>query len=118
MGIHYVAGAVLLIVADIAIARLFGLNLGMWIVQAIWHLPIVLRVITIILGGLIFVVVGLWLLGELVVHGIMQNAVKGIMAILEAIDRSTLKGTTGIIGFALIFLGFLGQLIGTIAGAH
>jgi hypothetical protein len=37
---------------------------------------------------------------------------------LETIDRNTPKGTTGIIGFILMFLGFLSQLIGTFAGAH
>lgn len=67
-------------------------------------------------GGLI----ALWAtfgLGELVLHQILQRAVNANLKLLEAIDRNTPTGATGIIGFILMFIGFSGQIIGTILSA-
>lgn len=99
------------------IAWSFGANPGRWVTLAVWHLPVAFRILVILIGGAILFAV-LWMLGELVIHGIIQVALKGAMAILEAIERNTPTGTTGILGFILLFLGFLGQFTGTIASAH
>ncbi len=114
--LHYMAG-VLLLAAISIIVWSFGISPDR-LVLAIWHLPVIFRILVIVLGGVIFIFAGLFMLGELAIHGIMQGSLKGIMAILEAIERNTPTGTTGIIGFVLLFFGFLGQLIGTIASTH
>ena len=56
-------------------------------------------------------------LGELL-YSLITWAVNGAIKGLGVIDRNTPTGTIGIFGFILLFIGFLGQVIGTIASAR
>lgn len=112
---HVLAGCLPLALVQ---AILWSLNQDpvKWLALAIWHLPIIWRVSVIVVGA-IWVIAGTYLAGELVIHQVIANGVRAVMATLEAIARNTPTGTTGIIGFILLFLGFLGQLTGVLTSA-
>lgn len=113
--LHLAAGVGVLGVAEL-ICRREGIDPIQWMALNIWHLPIVWRVLVIVISPL-YLYSLVWLLGEQV-HRAIQRTLAITMRSLEAIERNTPPGTVGIMGFALLFIGFLGQIIGTIARAR
>jgi hypothetical protein len=115
MALHYTAGVLLLGLTDIlskgwlhtvaisACEQVLDLR-WYWIALAalavIWFLP----------GGL-------WLLGELV-HVALVTSLRRLIRLLDFTEANYASGTVGIIGFALLFIGFLLQAIGTVLGRH
>ena len=73
-----------------------------------------------ILGSIVLAVpliVLLWGIGELV-HQSLLWLIRSAIALCDQIDKKTPNGTIGIIGFVLVFIGFMGQMLGTLFGAH
>jgi hypothetical protein len=65
-------------------------------------------------AGLGFLV--LLALGELLLHVILPGLVRIAVYFLDFLDRNTLAGTIGLIGFGLITIGFVFQIYGTYDG--
>ena len=73
-----------------------------------------------IVGAIILVIpliILLWGLGELV-HQSLRGLIWSAIALCDQIDRKTPNGTIGILGFVLVFIGFVGQMLGTWFGAY
>lgn len=101
MGLHYLAGAIVLVVANYASQ---GLLLS-WLMPFIHWLPTKRWYVILLLGVICFVygiVAGLWMLDELV-HICITQLTRLPLPILDFIDVRT-NGTIGILGFALLFL--------------
>ena len=113
--LHMVPGPALIVAIQL-IGLAYGVNPATTIALWIWHMSLIWRVVAIILGIWILSIV-IFGLGEML-HSLFAFAVNTTIRVLEAIDRNTPTGTTGILGFVLLFLGFLGQITGTIASAH
>jgi hypothetical protein len=119
IGAHVVAGwalvAAVLWIVYILASRIFHYDLVERNSDFLAQWPVWIVVIA---AALIFVITLpiVWLfLGEWVIHGILERAVKGGMQLLVSIDRNTPNGTIGIIGFMFMFAGFVGQIAATIA---
>jgi hypothetical protein len=109
-----------MVVAVLALVELFGHSLGIrpleWTLRGIWRLSPWAKWPIFGLGCSLFVVIlpltlGCW------AHTGLERLTELIIAGLDAIDRETPNGTIGILGFLLLFLGFLGQVAGSIASA-
>lgn len=112
--LHLVLGWLALLLIGWVFNTLFAFNLYVWITQQVGVLPLVLQLPIYAVGGLILFGAIAYLLGEIVLHGLIEKSVDTILKTLDSIDRNTPRGTTGIIGFSLLFLGFMGQIVGTI----
>lgn len=114
MGLHYVAGFVVLIAAN-KITHGFVLNLLMraaaWTLNRPWYIAVLVLLVFIVygLGG------GVWMLGELV-HVAIMKSLTATIGMLDFIDSRTPDGTVGLIGFLLLFFGFLFQMLGSYVG--
>ncbi len=112
--LHYLAGMLLLALADLLSAgwlhRLAGSAVGM-VLTLEWYWVVFAALAAALFGG----VAGLWMLGELVHIGIVF-LLKRLIAALEFIQERYADGTVGIIGFVLLFIGFALQAVGTYWG--
>jgi hypothetical protein len=110
-GLHYLAGFLLLVgVNYILNGRLLNWSWSIinWLSGKSWY--VIALVGLLILIFLVFgIVAGLWMLGELLHMAITQLTRLPLVA-LDFIDARTPNGTIGIIGFVLLFLGFLLQM--------
>lgn len=117
MGLHYVAGlALLLAINEVSGGWLFQLMIRMlvWTLDRPWYLVVLLFTLLIVFG----IVVGLWMIGELV-HVTISKAMAIVVKILDYIDSRTPDGTVGLIGFFALFVGIVFQMVGTyIARPH
>ena len=111
--LHYVAGAIVVALSEV-------LSNG-WLSMMTWHL---VRAVllwrwyfsapVLLISGLYLIVGGLWMLGEGVHVGLLKS-VNGAVSVLSYIETNTESGTIGVIGFALLFVGFILQMIGTLS---
>ncbi len=116
MGLHYIAGlASLALVNRWLGGRIYHLLLraGAWVLEQPWYVVVVVAMAFVLLG----VVGGLWMIGELV-HVGATRAVQLAMRALDFIDARTPDGTVGVLGFALLVVGFLLQMYGAYLGGH
>jgi hypothetical protein len=113
--LHYVPGPVLLATVEL-VGLAYGINPALGVATWIWHRSIIWRVVTIVISCWLLLLIFMGL-GEML-HSLFTWTVSSAIKGLEAIDRNTPTGTIGILGFILLFLGFLGQLTGTIVSAH
>jgi hypothetical protein len=111
---HVVCGWVGLAIVDLLIGTVTGHNFAAlsnsWILsRPVW--------LTLILYALVLWIVGYgiaWLVGEVLLHRVIEGSVRTILRLLGYIDRKTPTGTVGIIGFIFMFFGFVGQLMATV----
>jgi hypothetical protein len=116
MGLHYVAGLIVLLVAN----HLFDGRVIAWLSQGgvwLWERPLYLGVPFLLLALVLGVVVGLWSLGE-VVHMLMTGTTKSSVRFLEFVEARTPDGTVGMLGFLLLVAGFSLQFYGTYLSGH
>jgi hypothetical protein len=116
MGLHYVAGLILLVILNHVLDGWVYSSFikgGLWVLDQPWYLAALLTLVFVIIG----VVVGLWMLGELV-HITLTVAMQVPIKIVDFIDARTPDGTVGIIGFLLLFAGFLLQMYGAYLGGR
>lgn len=115
MALHYLAGALLLALADLLSAGWLHRSAGSLIGPVLsleWYWVVLAALAATLFGG----VMGLWMLGELVHVGLV-SLLKWLIAALEFIQGRCADGTVGIVGFVLLFIGFTLQAIGTYAGS-
>lgn len=116
MGLHYVAGLVVVIAAnEWAGGYVYRLLMrgGLWALDRPWYVTVLLALGFVWLG----VIAGLWMLGELV-HVAATRAVQACIRVLDFVDARTPDGTVGVIGFVLLLIGFLLQMYGSYLGGH
>jgi hypothetical protein len=116
MGLHYVAGLVVLLFIN----HLLDGRLIAWLSQAavwLWTRPLYLGLPFLLLALFLGAVVGLWGLGELV-HMLMTGTTKSSIRFLEFVEARTPDGTVGVLGFLLLVAGFGFQFYGTYLGGH
>jgi hypothetical protein len=116
IGLHYVAGLLVLVAADYLVqGRIRGglTTIGVWVIEQPWYITVFLVLLVVLFG----IVLGLWLLGEMV-HVTLTYLTKLLVRAIEFIEARTPDGTVGILGFLLLLIGFMLQLIGTYKGAH
>lgn len=116
MGLHYVAGLLVLILAN----SLLNGRLAAWLIQAgvwLWERPLYLGLPILVLALLLGTLVGLWGLGELV-HMLITGATKLPIRILEFVEARTPDGTVGVLGFLFLVTGFGLQFYGTYIGSR
>lgn len=116
MGLHYFAGLILVAVANEflggQINRLL-LRGGLWALGRPWYVTIAVT-----LGFVLFgIILGLWMLGELV-HVAITKSVDASIKALDFIDLRTPDGTVGLLGFLALLIGFLLQMYGSYLGGH
>lgn len=114
--LHYLAGTLICLVVGALAGRYVADWLSIltdWLLKTI---PAFAAYTVIALATLFFVVAGLWILGELV-HMTIVGAIRRSIDVIEYVEQHAADGTVGIIGFCLIFVGFLLQLIGAIVAA-
>lgn len=114
--LHYVAGIFLLVAVNLLLdGKLikWGEMGAMWLFSQQWYW-IVLGVIVAVFYG---VVGGLWMLGELV-HMTITHITRISVKTIEFVEIRTPDGTVGIIGFSLLLVGFIIQMIGTYLAGH
>jgi hypothetical protein len=108
-GLHYLAGALLLVGVNY-VSSGWLLNLARsimnWLSGKPWYVIVLLSLVFLWFG----IVAGLWMLGELI-HIAITRLTRLSLTALDFIDARTPNGTIGIIGFALLFLGFLLQML-------
>ena len=112
---HYIAGIAVIGAANFVtggwvVSR--GYDFATWVLEKPWYVG-VLFALAVLIFGVIFT---LWMLGELV-HMSLTWAAKNAVLFFVFIDRKTPTGTIGIIGFALLFVGFVFQGISAYLGA-
>jgi hypothetical protein len=115
--LHYLAGIVVLFAANwLAGGRLIG---WLWAgaAWAIASMPAILAYGAILVVVVWLIGAGLWMLGELV-HVTITWSIRRSITAIEFIERHTSDGGVGMFGFSLLFIGFLLQLIGTIASGY
>ncbi len=114
MGLHYVAGLIVVLVVDQLLDGQVYMRFiqgALWVLARPWYLVGLLAVAFLVLG----VVIGLWMLGELV-HVTLTATFRVSIRIMDAIDAKTPDGTVGVIGFLLLVAGFLLQMYGAYLG--
>jgi hypothetical protein len=99
------AGWLGLVAVDLLVRALSGYDIAggvnCWIVhRGIWLAIFIYIRLAIFLG-----LVASALVGELVIHALMEGSIRGILGLLNFIDKKTPTGTTGILGFILMFCG-------------
>lgn len=112
--LHYLAGVLLLLLADLISAGWIHRSAAgviEWVLTLEWYWIVLTTLIATLWG----VIGGLWLLGELV-HVSVTFLLKRLIAALEFIQDRYADGTVGILGFTLLFIGFVFQAIGTYWG--
>jgi hypothetical protein len=113
MSLHWVAGLIVFLVLNRIMSgwMLAALaNLALWFLSFTgWKLVAML-----VLGiyGVVLFLLGIWMLGE-VVHIALTFSTRCLVLLVEWIDRRTPTGSVGLIGFFLLFIGFLLQMYGT-----
>lgn len=111
MALHYVAGFIFLLLLNELLDGLIYttyLKTVDWLLglRWFWQVPVLLFAGTF---GVFFV---FWGLGE-VAHMILSSALICAMKAIDFIEERTPTGTVGILGFLLLAVGFLFQLVGT-----
>lgn len=113
MGLHWIAGLAVFVAAN-------RLTSG-WLINelaklALWFFSFSgwMFVFVFILAAYSFVLLllGVWMLGE-VVHIAVTFSTRCLVLFVEWLDRRTPSGGVGLIGFALLFTGFILQMYGT-----
>jgi len=114
MALHYLAGALILLLADaLSGGWLHRLAASAFILVLTleWYWVILIGLAATLIGGF----AGLWMLGELV-HVSLVSFLRRLIAAMEFVQQRYADGTVGIIGFVLLFIGFVLQAIGTYGG--
>lgn len=113
--LHYLGGILLLVVLNFIVAggiTRVVVNVGHWILSKRWYVIVLAAVVSIFYVG----VLGLWMLGE-AIHVVLTSATKSAVRVLDFVDARTPDGTVGILGFLLLFAGFVFQFYGAYLGA-
>lgn len=113
MALHYVAGTLLLGLADILTdgwLHMATISATKKVLSLQWYWVTLATLV-----ALWFLVGGLWLLGELA-HVTLVYGLRRLIALLDFIEEKYASGTVGVIGFALLFVGFMLQAVGAFLG--
>lgn len=114
MSLHYLAGALVLALMDLLSGGMLR-GFAVWAVENVlmlkWYWIGLIALATTFFGG----VVGLWALGE-IVHVSIVSLLKKLISALELIQQRYADGTVGILGFALLFTGFVLQAVAAYVG--
>lgn len=116
MGLHYVAGLLLiLLVNDVLEGLVFELlfKLAVLLLDQPWYVVVPIAIVFLLFG----VVAGLWLLGELM-HELVSRATRFAIQVLDFVDARTPDGTVGVLGFLFLLAGFGLQIYGTYLGSR
>lgn len=114
--LHYIAGILVFQAGNLLFDNRF---IGWLLAAAKWILastPPVIAYAVILLLAAWLILGGVWLLGE-IVHVLITQTIHLPIKVIEFIDRRTADGGVGILGFLLLFVGFVLQLLGTVAAA-
>lgn len=84
-----------------------------WLLSKEWYWTVLGGIFAVIYIG----VAGLWMIGEFVHVGLTKSLRCSVM-LLEFIDRHTLDGTIGLVGFSLLFIGFSLQIVAAYSGGR
>ncbi len=79
-----------------------------------WYIVAAFSSVGLVVGSL-FVMAGLWSIGELV-HHLLKQIVEILIKLLNFIDSQTPNGTIGVLGFLLLVIGFALQIAGAYFG--
>jgi hypothetical protein len=112
--LHYVAGTLLLISVDLVSGgrlRMLAISAVAYVIILSWYWVILIALFAV--PYLLFGVI--WGLGEIVHIGIVL-LLKRMIAVLDFIQVRYADGTVGILGFGLLFIGFILQALGTYWG--
>jgi len=116
MGLHYLAGFILVEVANELVGGQINrvlLHGALWALERPWYVAIVAT-----LGfGLFGIILGLWMLGEFV-HVALTKSMHACIMALDFIDSRTPDGTVGVLGYLALLIGFLLQMYGSYLGGH
>ena len=116
---HYAAGIIVVLLVNIGLSAvgIDGVQFLRSTLKLLDHIPLIVRDFILVVVSALMLIGGLWGLGE-VVHESSLRALRIIIRALDIIDRRTPDGSIGILGFVLLFVGFLGQMYGSWKGGH
>ncbi len=116
MGLHYVAGLLLILIVNHALEGLLFewlFKLAALLLGQPWYVIVPVAIVSLLFG----VVAGLWMLGELV-HELVSRTTWFVIRVLDFVDARTPNGTVGVLGFLFLLAGFGLQLYSTYIGSR
>ena len=114
--LHNVVGLLVVVALnELLDRRIYRLSeeIAAWAWGQAWYAGVPLLVLFVFVG----LGPGSWLVGELV-HVAVENAMSISITVLDFIDARTPDGIVGVLGFSLLFAGFVLQMYGTYLGGQ